>query len=119
MKEGLDQVSVVHHYAARGAPYRAPGLLGLRRHTPVDLVPGIVGDVEPLRFPAAPVLEGEGPGHDGLRIERRDLVLPPGAQLRPDDGGDVALEPHPIDELQPGAGPDHVDPAAVAPAVGG
>src|SRR5690348_6458981 len=93
MKEGLDQVSVVHHYAARGAPYRAPGLLGLRRHTPVDLVPGIVGDVEPLRFPAAPVLEGEGPGHDGLRIERRDLVLPPGAQLRPDDGGDVALEP--------------------------
>src|SRR2546422_3074578 len=59
---GVDQIAGVAEHLSPGGAQGAPHVGRLPRDPGVDLVPHIGPGIEALRFPAAPVLEGECPG---------------------------------------------------------
>ena len=117
MEIGVDDVTVVRQHLARGFSHGVPGLCGFHRDAEVDLIARVGVRVEPKRLPAAPVLDRESAGDDGLGEDGRQLVGPARPDFRRHDARDVALDIHAIHHGETAAPRRDADAPAIAPAV--
>ena len=117
MEKRVDELAAVHQHLAGRRPHGLPHLRRLGDDAEVHLVARVGRGVEAVRFPAAPVAQGEGARHDRLRQQRLQLVGATRAQLQPQHARDVRIDRQPIHRGEAAARPEDPHAPAVAAAV--
>ena len=110
MEHGVGQIGAIHQHLAAGAGHGGPGGGGLGVQALVHLARHGGADVEGGAGLA--LTKGIGAGRD--RLGPQGLLGPAGRHLTAHHAGQVALQRHMVDRLQPAAAHQHLQPAPVA-----
>ena len=110
VEHGVGEAGAIHQHLAAGAGHGGPGGGGLGVQAPVHLAGHGGAHVEG----GAGLALTQGIGAGRHRLGPQGLLGPAGRHLTAHHAGQVALQQHMVDRLQPAAAHQHLQPAPVA-----